>query len=441
MSRIDFSKGRASRTILLFSLPLIAQSLLQSLYNVVDSMIIGLFLGQDALSSVASSYSLMALLGSAMIGLSLGSGVVFSFYEGRQEKEKVRRSHLMSLYLLFSLALAVMLLSLAFLRQIVIFLKVPDELQRDLAGYLKPIFLAIPSLAVVYWASSILRSKGNSVAPFLTLSFSFLLNIFLDVLFIKTFERPVVGAAVATALSEYASAFILLFLLWRKGLLSLKRNELKPEMGILKEILSLSLLTSLQQSIMNLGILMVQALVNSYGAVLISAFSIGVKADGIAYLPLQEYGNGLGYFISENRGRKDDRRIREGVRSAIFFIFIYGLAASIIVNLLSSSIAYLFLKDPGQEVVELLSRYLLIEGSFYILIGFLFLLYGYFRSMNRPLVSLVLTIVSLGVRVAFSYLFHTTSLGYDAIFLSIPIGWFLADFLGFLLMWRKKKIY
>lgn len=435
---VDFLHGGVFRAIMLFSLPLIAQSLLQSLYNVVDSIVVGKFLGEGPLAAVGSAYSLMTLLGSVMIGLSLGSGVVFSFYMGKNDGRRLAVGIAHSFVVLGMSSLVIMVASYLLLDRMIVLMRIPSSLIDYAESYLKIVFAGIPSLFLTYWASAVFRSRGNSTAPFATLLFSFFLNVVLDVLFIAFLDMGIAGAALATTASEYVASAILCLLLFLREGVRLEAGDFHPDAAMLKEIFSLSFLVSLQQTVMNFGILMVQSLVNSYGPGMMAAFSIGVKVDGIAYLPLQEYGNGLSYFLSANRGKGDYGRIGKGILSAFAFIFAFGLFSSLAVNLLSSSIASVFLSSPSEEIVGILSRYLLVEGSFYVLIGLLFFFYAYFRSMGRPGMSLVLTAISLGLRVLLAYTLSSSFLGSDGIFLSIPVGWLMADVVGFAAMGFKK---
>ena len=198
---------------------------------------------------------------------------------------------------------------------------------------------------------------------------------------------------------------------------------------MLRELLSASVLTCLQQSVMNLGILMVQGRINSFGPVIMAAFAAAVKIDSFAYMPLQDFGNAFSTFIAQNYGAQQPERIRRGIRTAV--------CVSACVVLLAAPLLGLFLQPGEREILQAGVTYLRIAGAFYVGIGGLFLLYGLYRAVGRPGMSLVLTVISLGTRVALAYaLSAVPTIGVVGIWWSIPIGWALADLTG-VLVWRR----
>ena len=191
---------------------------------------------------------------------------------------------------------------------------------------------------------------------------------------------------------------------------------------------------------MNLGILMVQGLVNSFGTGVMAAFAAGVKIDAFAYMPVQEYGNAFSTFIAQNMGARQPERIRRGVRCGVLTVVSYCAAVSLILWFLARPLIFIFI-DPGETAVVAEGvRYLHTVGPFYCGIGCLFLLYGLYRALGRPAVSLVLTVISLGTRVALSYaLAPLPEIGVAGIWWSIPIGWALADLTGFLIYLKNRE--
>ena len=211
-------------------------------------------------------------------------------------------------------------------------------------------------------------------------------------------------------------------------------------MSRVKEITGFSALTCLQQSIMNLGILAVQGLVNSFGTVVMAAFAAAVKIDAFAYLPAQAFGNAFSVFVAQNYGAKQTERIRKGIRAAAVISLSFGLLISLGVFIFAKPLMTLFIDSKEIAVISEGVRYLRIEGSFYFLIAGLFLLYGLYRALGKPGMSVVLTVVSLGIRVALSYtLSKIPALGVLGIWWSVPIGWLLADILGVTYYFIKNK--
>lgn len=195
-------------------------------------------------------------------------------------------------------------------------------------------------------------------------------------------------------------------------------------------IIEYSLLTCVQQSIMNLGILAVQGLINSFGVTVMAAFAAAVKIDAFAYMPVQDFGNAFSTYVAQNYGAGQTDRIRRGIRSAGLTSALFCIFISVMVCLFAVPLMGIFIAPSQADIIAAGVHYLHIEGACYIGIGLLFLLYGYYRAVNQPGMSVVLTIASLGTRVALAYLLSATPLGVTGIWLSVPIGWALADVIG-----------
>ena len=207
---------------------------------------------------------------------------------------------------------------------------------------------------------------------------------------------------------------------------------------MLGEIFSYSSATGVQQSVMNFGILMVQGLVNSFGTAVMAAFAAGVKIDTLAYMPAQEFGNAYSIFISQNYGAGEEKRIKKGTKSAAGIVLGFCVVVSAGVYFLATNLMEIFISGEETEIIRIGAGYLRIEGMCYCGIGILFLLYGYFRAIEKPKISLALTIISLGTRVVLAYVFAPI-FGVGAIWWAIPIGWGLADVSGGILMKRNHK--
>ena len=240
--------------------------------------------------------------------------------------------------------------------------------------------------------------------------------------------------------SQYVSGVgIGLYTLKKFPQLCPKREDCRWDRQNLNTILNLSVMTSIQQSIMNFGILMVQGLVNSFGTVIMAAFAAAVKIDSFAYMPVQDFGNAFSTYVAQNYGAGKPDRIKKGIRSAGLTSILFCICISVLVCACAAPLMGIFI-DPSQtEIIAAGVHYLRIEGAFYMGIGVLFLLYGYYRAVNQPLMSVILTIASLGTRVALAYLLSATPLGVTGIWLSVPIGWALADAIGIGYYLAKKR--
>ena len=438
----DLTKGNITKDLVLFALPMIAGNLLQQLYNIADTLIVGRALGRNALAAVGSAYTLMTFLTSVFLGLSMGAGALFSICLGKQDKPSLRSAVAHALGLILGVTLLLNAAVYLFLDEILLFLQIPAELAADMRTYLLIIFAGLLATSVYNFFACLLRAVGNSVAPLWFLGISALLNIGLDLLFVLVFHWGIAGAAAATVFSQYVSGAGLLaytFLRCREFLPS--RAELRFRKETLRELLDLSMLTCAQQSAMNFGILLIQRLVDSFGPITMAAFAAAVKIDTFAYLPVQDFGNAFSTFVAQNFGAGRTERLRRGFRQALLLSAGFSVVISALVCIFAHPLMRIFVQAGETEVLAAGVRYLRVEGAFYAGIGCLFLLYGFYRAVKRPGMSVVLTVISLGTRVALAYALAGT-LGEIGIWAAIPIGWALADLtgLGYYLLRRTKLL-
>lgn len=432
MAQIDLTNGNISKTILRFAFPMICGNLLQQLYNVVDTLIVGQYLGADALAAVGSSYTLMTFLTSILLGMCMGSGAVFSIRFGEKNQKKLKADMFASFLLIAVFAVVINVAVFLYIDEIMYVLSVPEQVYSLMREYLWIIFLGIGATFFYNYYASLLRAIGNSFVPLLFLGGAAVLNIVLDLIFVLYCKWGVAGAAIATIIAQWFSGIgIFLYTMLFCPKLRIKREEMCFTFDTIKEIGSASILTCLQQSVMNLGILMVQGLINSFGPAVMAAFAAAVKIDSFAYMPVQDFGNAFSTFIAQNYGAKKEERIQQGIRSAVKIAIIFSLCVSAVVVIFARQLLLIFIHPEEVEILNIGVSYLRIVGTFYCGIGGLFLLYGLYRAIGQPGMSLVLTVISLGTRVFLAYTLSAIStIGVIGIWWSVPIGWFLADITG-----------
>ena len=306
--------------------------------------------------------------------------------------------------------------------------------------YLVVIFAGLAGIFLYNYFASLLRALGNSKVPLLFLAVSAILNIFLDLWFVLGLKRGVAGAAEATVISQYVSGIgIAVYAFLKFPLIRPQGEKIRIRLSCMKEIISFSALTCIQQSVMNLGILMVQGRVNSFGPAVMAAFAAAVKIDAFAYMPVQDFGNAVSTFIAQNYGAGQEERIRKGLKYSILTSMAFCLFITAGIWLLARPLMLLFVDAGETAIIAEGVRYLHIEGTFYCGIGCLFLLYGLYRAVGKPGMSVVLTIISLGTRVVLAYaLSAIPEIGVVGIWWSVPIGWFLADLTGLAYYWKKR---
>lgn len=430
----DLTKGPVMKTMLLFAVPMILGNLLQQCYNVADTLIVGRILGSDALAAVGSAFTLMTFLTSILLGLCMGSSTVFSIRFGKKDFEGLKESIFTSFILILSLSIILNLLVYFNINTILRLLNVPQDIYGMMYEYLIIIFGGITAVFLYNYFACLLRAVGNSLSPLLFLAVSAILNIILDLWFVLGFQRGVTGAAEATVISQYISGIGIALYVWLKcPELRVHKEQYHMRLSSLKEIAGFSVMTCIQQSVMNLGILMVQGLVNSFGTTVMAAFAAAVKIDSFAYMPVQDFGNAFSSFIAQNYGARQKERIRAGFKGAVLTSLLFCLLVSALIWCFARPLMHLFVNKQETAVLAEGIRYLHIEGSFYCGIGCLFLLYGLYRALGKPGMSVILTVISLGTRVILAYVLSSIpAFGVAGIWWSVPIGWFLADAVGLL---------
>lgn len=442
MEQKDLTRGPIFKTMCVFALPMILGNILQQCYNVVDTWVVGRFVGSGALAAVGSAFALMTFLTSIILGLCMGSGIVFSVCFGKKDEERLKNSIRASFFLtaaISALLTAVSVLSVDF---IISWMNIPLEIQDIIKSYLLVVFSGIPAIFLYNFFAAYLKAIGNSVTPLVFLGISTVLNIVLDLLFVAVFNRGTVGAAEATIIAQYVSgAGIGIYVIAKNRIVRTAFKGRNIGMENLREIAGYSILTCMQQSVMNFGILMVQGLVNSFGTAVMAAFAAAVKIDSFAYLTVQEYANAFSTFTAQNMGAGKRERITKGIKYAVTSSAVYCVIASLVMWFAARQLMLIFIEPTETEIIAEGIRYLHIEGAFYIGIGCLMLFYGLYRALGKPEMSVVLTVVSLGTRVALSYMLSSIpAVGVVGIWWSIPIGWGLADLAGLIYFIKNKKV-
>lgn len=437
----DLTQGNVTKTMLLFAGPMMLGNLFQQCYNIADTLIVGHALGSDALAAVGSAFTLMTFLTSILIGLCMGSSSVFSFHFGKKDTEKMKNSILISFLFIGAVTLVMMGLVFAGQDLIIRLLQVPQELFSMMKEYLFLIYMGIFFVFLYNYFAFLLRALGNSVVPLYFLGIAAVMNIGLDLFFVLVLHLGIAGAAVATVIAQAFSGIGIGIYTWiKEPSLCPGWSQISFSKKAAGEIIRHSLAACVQQSVMNFGILMIQGLVNSFGTAVMAAFAAAVKIDSFAYMPAQEFGNAYSLFISQNHGAGEKDRIRTGTKNAIRTSLLFCLFVSVLVFLLAPQLMMIFIDPAETEIISIGATYLRIEGAFYCGIGLLFLLYGYYRGIGRPEMSVVLTIISLGTRVLLAYvLAPIPAIGVIGIWSAIPIGWILADVVGMFYMKRTKN--
>lgn len=432
---IDMKKGNPTKLMLKFAFPMLIGNIFQQLYNMVDSIVVGRFIGKNALAAVGTSFSIMNFITLVIIGLCMGSSIVISLYYGAEDYDKLKSVVSTSFIFMLLVTIVLSITTFIFAEEFLIMIQTPAEILGDSTAYLRIIFAGLIFTFLFNGSASLLRALGDSKTPLYFLILSSIINIVLDLLFVIKFNMGVPGVAYATIIAQAVSSIMcLIYSFSTIPMIRMTREEFVFDRSLFPIITKYSLLSSMQQSIMSFGMVAVQGIVNSFGPDVIAAYTAAVKIDSLAYLPVQDFGNAFSTYVAQNIGAGKIDRVKSGVKSSVKIIIVFCLISSIIIVSCSGFFMKAFVDSSETVVIQTGVDYLSVVGIFYVLIGFLFMFYGFFRGVGSLKTSILLTIISLGTRVALAYILSSIpSIGAKGIWWSIPIGWILADTVGFII--------
>lgn len=431
---IDLTQGSPARKMIAFTLPIFIGNLFQQIYSVSDMFVIGRFLGKEALAAVGACSTIVIFITSILIGLCMGSGVYFADLVGAKDYKKLSVSISTSFIFILAITAGIMLLTIIFIMPLMRWFNIPEAVMGLARRYLVIIVSGLPFMFLYNISTVVLRAFGDSKTPLIFLIVASTINVAFDFILVIVWPLGISGPALSTLAAQFFSGIPLTVYAAKK--IKFLQLRLFFEKSIFEQVARYSVLTSLQQSIMNFGILLVQGLVNSFGVITMAAFAIGVKIDTFAYMPVQDFGNAFSTYVAQNKGANKNERIRLGFKSAILCSTIFSIPLSALIYVFAPNLVAFFSESDASVIMQG-TEYLRIEGMFYVLIGYLFIHYGFYRGLGHFRTSIFLTIASLGTRVCLSYLFVWSGLAVTSIWWSIVVGWAIADFCGFYI-YRKS---
>lgn len=419
--------GNVLRTIILFALPIMISSMLQYNYSVVDNIIVGRYVSNEALAAVGSVGSINSFIIGAALGLTSGFSIPVSHAFGAGDKKRAARfaGNSISLAFIIGTVIAVVahLLSTPLLRLI----GTPEEIIDLSSDYLNILYYGIPFQMLSNNFTAISRSVGESKKPLYIYGITVLLNLFLDLLFVKVFSLGVKGAAAATLICHIAAAalggiYVFFFL----GHIPVRKSDLRPEAKISLKQISLGVPVSLQFTITSVGSMCLQSVVNSFGTNVIAGFTAAGRVEGITNIPMSGLGVATQTFVGQNYGAGNYKRIREGVRK--IFLLDVGLSVimSIILYLISEPIVMLFMEEFNSEIMAAAKRYILAIAQCYSLVAVLFVMRNSLQGLGFTFANSVAGIGEFFGRLLVAFVL-TPAVGFDAVCYAGPAAWLLAD--------------
>ncbi len=427
----NMTKGNPSSLIIKFFIPMFIGNLFQQFYNVVDSIVIGRYVGSNAFAAVGSCFLLMTFVTSIIIGLAIGSSTFYAKLYGANDYDNMKKAIITGSIFIMGLSIVLSVITMLNLDNLMRWFNMPEETIYYSKTYLKFIFSGLIFAGIYNICAYILRAIGNSKTPLYFLILSCLINIVLDLLFVLKFNLGVFGVGLATFIAQGVSA-ILVFIYIKKKLvfLDFKSSDLKFDKGLFKIILNYSVLTSLQQSISTFGMLLVQGIVNNFGATTMAAYAACSKIDEFANRPMQDLSNAFSTYVAQNDGAGEVDRIKSGVKITLKIIFLMSLIISSVAYIFAPQLISIFVKNSSIEIINIGTKYLRTLSLFYVFIGIIVFLYSFFRGLGEMKISIILTILSQGIRVSLSFILVKTALGFQGIPVAIIIGWIFSTIVG-----------
>ena len=439
----DLTTGKASRLILQFTWPMLLGNVFQQLYNIVDSIIVGKFIGKQALAAVGASFPIVFTLISLIIGVASGTTIVIAQFFGAKEYNKVKRAIDTMYIFVFIASVFLSFIGISFSEEIFRLIKLPEDIMPQATTYLN---IYIGGLVMVFGfngTSAILRGLGDSKTPLVFLIISTLFNIGFDLLFVLVFKWGIAGVAIATIIAQ-GGAFItaILYLNRNHDMFNIKISSLTFDKKIFKQSLRIGLPTGFQHTFFALGIMVLMGIVNTFGTNVIAAYSAAVRIDSMAALPAMNFSQALATFVGQNIGAKKTERVRSGMISTFFMSSIISITVTLVVILSSRFLMGMFTDD--KDVISIGAEYLVIVSSFYLVFTGMFTVIGVLRGAGDTLIPMFITLFSLWlVRLPVAY-FLSGEIGETGIWWSSPIGWVMGLILSFIYFstgkWKTKSI-
>ena len=479
MKKYNMLTDSPGRSLFFFALPMILGNLFQQFYSTVDSIIVGQYVGEDALAAVGASYSLTTVFIMIAIGGGIGASVVISQYLGAGLNRQMKTSVYTALLSFLGVSIVLGVVGLVFSRNILTALNTPANILEDALLYLDIYFAGLPFLFMYNILSSVFNALGNSKTPLYLLIFSSLLNIVMDLAFVRGLGLGIAGAAVATVIAQGLSAVISFCLLLRalKGyaetrtvsgaadfaeqknmgevVVAQRKETLRMTDGkkerpvlfdtaILGNMIKVAIPSMLQQSIVSIGMLLVQSVVNGFGSSVLAGYTAGTRIESVCIVPMIASGNAVSTFTAQNLGAGKPERVKKGYLAAVKMVAAFAVIICVTLTLFHGGIVGSFLEAGSEPAAfETGNAYLSFIAFFFVCIGLKAITDGVLRGSGDVVVFTLANLINLGIRVSVAFAFAPVW-GVQAVWFAIPMGWttnYLISFVRYLSgKWSRKKL-
>ncbi len=433
----DFTVGKEAKLIFQFSVPLVLGNIFQNLYNVIDSIIVGRFIGKEALGAVGASFPIIFALISMVIGVGSGASTVVSQYFGAKKIDEVKRT-IDTIFIFFlGSSIIITILGITLSEQIFRLLRLPSDILPQAVSYLNVYLLGMFFFFGFSGISSILRGLGDSKTPMYFMIIATFNNILFDLLFVVVFKWGIEGAAFATILAE-GGAFLsaAIYLNKKHPIIKLSFRKYIFDRDIFRSCIRIGLPTGFQQSFVAFGMMAIMSIVNGFGTNAVAAYSAAMRIDSFVKMPAINFSSALSSFVGQNLGAFQEKRAKTGLRATLIFSTLYCIFVSFLIIVFGKHIMSLFTHDPA--VIKIGQDYLVIVSSFYLLFSIMFTFTGFLRGAGATLIPMITTFTALYIVRIPAATFFSGIIGVNGIWWAEPMGTFVG-LLILLIYYRSGK--
>jgi putative MATE family efflux protein len=439
----DLTKGNEYKVILMFTLPMLFGNVFHQLYNIIDSIVVGQYIGKEALAAVGASFPIIFFLISLVIGFSTGSTILISQYYGAKQFDNIRKVVDTNNIIMFVTAIVLGALGMIFSRDIFILIDLPKDVIPDATKFLQIYFLGMPAFFGFQGISAILRGVGDSKTPLYFLIISTSANLILDLILIVWLKFGIEGVAYATLVSQIGAFATVIYWVNKKHKeLSFRVIKLKFDREVFYKSLKIGIPSGFQMMIVSLSMMAIFAIVNKFGTDVVAAYSGALRIDSLATLPAMMFSTALSAFVGQNIGAKRYDRVKKGFFATLIMSAIFSIIITIVIIIFGESLMNMFIDDAN--IVRIGEGYLVIISSFYILFAIMFTSNAVMRGAGDTIIPMFITLVALWfVRIPAAH-FLGNIWGEIGVWWSMPIAWAVGTILSLIYystgIWKKKSV-
>ncbi len=425
---MDMTKGPVLRQLTQFAVPVLFGMVFQKIYNFADAYIVGHYLGDEALAAVSISGIVMFMLLSINTGVTTGVGVIISQFFGANKYDEMRHAFVASVYVAVGVVVLTTGIGILTAEPVLHLMQTSDELMPYAKDYLVIIYAGCIGTMMYNFSAAVLRAVGNSVIPLVFLIISSFLNIVLDILFVAVIPMGTAGAALATVLAQLISGIACIAYAYKvMPFMCVKREDWQVRTDLIKEVLRYGIPAALQMSIITIGDMTLQAVVNTYGTAMIVAYGVCIKVEGIGWELTNAIGMAVGTFTGQNVGAGNMERLKKGVRNAYVLNLIGCGVFGVAISVFAPQIMGAFTET--EEAIRLGTEYMRIFAVFFLAGGVLVIFQNFLRAVGDVWFTLMMGISEIITRIGFSFLFPAL-VGYIGLWFVSPITWVVAAIVG-----------